>query len=418
MTPGGELGIAVDLGSSSINVSVLSLDSGEQVGSAVVSNPLLSEGPEVVSMLRSYVSSEPESQRLRQRLTQAVVLATRHACSSGATDLRKVKSAVVAGNSVTRGIFFGRTLDELTRPPYTLGDRGAILQGAGDPTIPGFPDVTWYSPPCIESFVGSDAVCVLLYALNRDDRVPLLVVDIGTNTEVSVCRDDCVWTASAASGPAFEGMAMECGMPATVGAIWRVRIPSASSPPLVDTIDGGLPQGLCGTGAVSLLGELRLHGIMNAEGSIVRSSSPRVSVVGGIVRYAVVESQQHGVYITQPDIRMLQLSKAAIAAAVLRVLDVSETQLSQVARVLLTGAFGLQLDLDAAYRIGLLPHMKDAVTVQVENAALRGAEMILTESGLRREAEEIVARARYVCLMDDMLFDEMVSALRRFDRIQ
>ncbi|MEM2142130.1 MAG: ASKHA domain-containing protein, partial [Candidatus Thorarchaeota archaeon] len=202
---------------------------------------------------------------------------------------------------------------------------------------------------------------------------------------------------------------IECGMPAADGAIHEVRL-SDDLRPEYSVIGGQRPLGLCGSGVVSLLSEMRRVGILNEGGSIDRSvRSDRIGTIGHSAVFYVVYPD---VYLSQLDIRMLQLSKAAVQAGILTLLNEAGYRCQDIRSTLITGAFGNALRIDDAIGIGMLPRL-DRV-VQRECAALDGATLMLIDDDARETADDLRRRSRHVSLRDNPVFEQLFEQSRVF----
>jgi uncharacterized 2Fe-2S/4Fe-4S cluster protein (DUF4445 family) len=242
-----------------------------------------------------------------------------------------------------------------------------------------------YGLPIIGSHVGADAAaCVLATGLFESDEVTALL-DIGTNTEVIVGNRHRVIAASCPAGPAFEGGGVTCGMPALEGAVERVRIRDDGE---VETrvIGGGKPEGLCGSGLVDLLSELRRTGGMNEQGRLADEQE----------RFVV--DAAHGLFFSESDINELAQAKGANAAGQRIAVDSYGIALTDLTRLDLAGGFARYLDVAAARRIGLIPDLPDDRIRQVGNAALEGAAIALRSVSRRRALENVVRRIEHVRL--------------------
>jgi uncharacterized 2Fe-2S/4Fe-4S cluster protein (DUF4445 family) len=251
--------------------------------------------------------------------------------------------------------------------------------------------------PLISSHVGADAAASLLaIEIAREER-RVLLMDLGTNTELILGSRHGILAASCPAGPAFEGGAVSCGMPALDGAVEGVRLDAGAA---VETrvIGGATPEGICGSGLVELLAELLRTGRMNERGRLVDGSD----------RFCV--DAENSLFLSERDISELAQAKAANAAGLEIVLKAAGVSLEQVDLFYLAGGFGRRLDADAARRIGLIPDLPDARIVQVGNAANEGASLALLSATRRAELESLVTTIEHVELQSDPgFFDAFVS---------
>jgi uncharacterized 2Fe-2S/4Fe-4S cluster protein (DUF4445 family) len=244
--------------------------------------------------------------------------------------------------------------------------------------------------PNVGGFVGGDHVTALL-ATEERWRGPgtSLVMDIGTNTEISLIHGGAISSASCPSGPALEGGHISCGMRAADGAIERVSV--AAGRIVVQTIGQRDPVGLCGSGVLDALAALRRLDIVSARGRIV-AQHPAVEEIDGL-RAALLAP---GVRLTQHDVRAVQLAKAAIRSGVELLLRDHAIGEQQIDRFIIAGAFGAYLDIASGIDIGLFPDLPADRFVQVGNAAGLGTRRMLTSLKARTRAAQIAGACRYV----------------------
>ena len=242
--------------------------------------------------------------------------------------------------------------------------------------------------PLVSGHVGADAAaCLLAIDLAREERLVALM-DIGTNTELIVGNRHRILAASCPAGPAFEGGAISCGMPALDGAIERIALGSSGA--VETTVIGDEPaEGICGSGLVDLLGELRRTEGMNVLGRLH----------GGDGRFTV--DQTRGLSLLESDISQLAQAKGANVAGLRIVLERYGVKGDDLERFYLAGGFARHIDVAAARRIGLIPDLPDEKIVQVGNAAIEGATIALLSRARRAELEALVTRIEHVELETD-----------------
>jgi uncharacterized 2Fe-2S/4Fe-4S cluster protein (DUF4445 family) len=244
--------------------------------------------------------------------------------------------------------------------------------------------------PNIGGFVGSDHVTALLATQEQwRDAKTTLVMDIGTNTEISLIHDGEIVSASCPSGPALEGGHISCGMRAAEGAIERIAV--AQGRIEVDVIGKCKPVGLCGSGVIDALAALREIGTIDEGGRIVSRHAHVVEVDGK--RVAALAPDVH---FTQQDVRAVQLAKAAIRTGIDLLLRERRLCEGDIAQVVIAGAFGAYINVASAIAIGLLPALPRERFMQVGNAAGRGIRLMLASRQARHEARQLARRCRYI----------------------
>ena len=206
-------------------------------------------------------------------------------------------------------------------------------------------------------------------------------------------------------------MAIQCGMGGEIGAINAVSLDSSNSRFILSTIGDVRPRGICGTGVVSLLAVLLEAGILLPRGSFNRSVSTDLvssdsDIVYCLLAKGSITNTGEDIILTQPDVRMLQQSKAAVRAAIDIALDASRTTPEEITEIFLTGIFGSDLQMNDVYRIGMFPAFPNAEIIQFKNGAVFGADMLLCKTA-RELVTELLTRINYIPLMDNRKFDEL-----------
>jgi len=251
-------------------------------------------------------------------------------------------------------------------------------------------------------------VAVLIASNFLDMNEIKMTIDVGTNTEISIITPRGIWIASAASGPAFESMATECGLSGENGAISEVRIDSTTYQPKLSVIGNDQPRGLCGTGAVSAMASLLDTDLFLPRGSLNRDIKTKwlildTDVPKYILAFGDTTATGKNIFIAQTDLRMLQQSKAAIRGAIELLLKRSGYSAKDITEIYLTGVFGSDLKIEDVYRIGMFPVFDNAKIIQVRNGAVRGAGLLLTPKN-RERVEKIVDEINYIELSAETEF--------------
>jgi uncharacterized 2Fe-2S/4Fe-4S cluster protein (DUF4445 family) len=404
MTKSRRCGISVDIGTTNITLHLTNLDSGALIKETTFRNPQSDYGDEIIS--RIDFARSPDNAKL---LTTIV----RQSISDGIAKLLQdsifyedtIDSVVVVGNTVMHHLYFGLSTSSLLKPPYRAEYKDSIATISSKVGLTLKNNPFCYSPPLVESFIGADAVAMMLLSGFLETESGLVSIDVGTNTEIAAIKDGNIWIASAASGPAFEGMSIECGTTGDEGAISKVCIDPFDFHPRYVTIGNRKAKGICGSGAVSAIASMLETGILLPRGSFDRSqNNPWLVTDEEITHYILAPSIETAtnshIILTQPDIRMLQQSKASIRSALSQVLQNTRLDSDEVSRLFLTGVFGTGLAVPDAVRIGLFPEMANAEVIQVKGGASMGADL-LHQQRYREYAKELVAKANYIELTDN-----------------
>ncbi len=394
------LGLAVDLGTTNVVGFLIDLESGARLASLGLENPQVAWGADLVSRINHAAGGRKHLDEL-QAAARTAIDALAHdlaqAVDGRAEDIRDV---AICGNTAMQHLALGLPVRQLGRAPFVGVLHEAIDIPARDLGLRLAPGACVHMAGNVGGFVGSDHVAALLATRHRwqGDGVSL-VMDIGTNTEISLVRGDAIVSASCPSGPALEGGHISCGMRAAEGAIERVTIEDGRL--RVATIADATPVGICGSGILDAIAVgLRLE-IIDRSGRI---RDGHTDVVSDGSRRAIALARD--VIVTQDDIRAVQLAKAAVRTGVDLLLERLDLKDQAIDRFILAGAFGAYIDLDSAIVAGLLPRLDRHKFAQVGNAAGVGITRMLASTHERRLAAEIAARCAYVELSTNPNFQK------------
>ncbi|MCX7175289.1 MAG: ASKHA domain-containing protein [Proteobacteria bacterium] len=384
------LGLAVDLGTTNIAAFLVDLENGRRVASLGIENPQSAWGADLISRINHAVRDSQAAQELRDAVVAAVNSLAHDLCQAIGVHPQRIVDAAICGNTAMQHLLLGLPVRQLGRAPFVAALRAGMDLKARDLGLAFCPGAWVHLAPGVGGFVGGDHVTALLATQDRwRDCRTSLVMDIGTNTEISLIHDGRILSASCPSGPALEGGHISCGMRAADGAIERVTIENGRI--AVQTIGGLDPVGLCGSGVLDALSALRRAGIVNARGRL-NDGHPDVIERDG-KRAAVLAPE---VYFTQDDVRAVQLAKAAIRTGVDLLLRDRGLQERNIERFIIAGAFGAYIDIASGIDIGLFPDLPAARFEQVGNAAGLGVRRMLTSLKARVKAAELAASCHYV----------------------
>lgn len=394
------LGAVVDIGTTTVAVSLIDLENGDELGSAGMLNVQYPWGADVMSRIASAaaegtaVLQRPIARQV-ERLIASLLVPLEGAALA---DLREV---AIVGNTTMMNALLGEDLTPLGQAPY----EGAVLGPASLPAselgMGLLTDAVCHIGPSASAFIGADVVAGVLAARLDEAEQPTLFVDLGTNGEIVLSVPGRpLLAASAAAGPALEGAGIERGMRAEGGAIERVWL--ADGDLALATVGGFPPVGICGSGVLDLLAVMLETGVLAADGRIsgevAGPLATRVAERDG-VRVFVVD-EHSGVALSQHDVRQLQLAKGAVRTAIDLVLAEAGLAPDAVTDVLVAGGFGLHVDGDALERIGMVPAGWGGRLTFLGNAAKEGGRRALVDSGVRRRAEGIAQSIRTLSLAE------------------
>jgi uncharacterized 2Fe-2S/4Fe-4S cluster protein (DUF4445 family) len=384
------LGIAMDLGTTTVVLRLVDLESGELIADTSFENPQRFAGSEVMSRI-AYDTEHPG--RLLMR-TLAGYLS--HAIEKFPVDPKTIYEMVVVGNSTMRDLFFRQSVYSIGQTPYRSiteiemaeGQRSttSLIQTGLRSLLPIHPKARVYGAPIISGHVGADAAaCMLAVDLAHEERL-VAVMDIGTNTELIVGNKHRILAASCPAGPAFEGGAIACGMPALDGAIESVAIADDETFRL-GVIGDVPPQGICGSGLVDLLSELLRTGRMNDMGRF-EDDIQRITLHRG-------EAFEEDIFLLESDVNELAQAKGANVAGLHTVFSSYGVDFNEIEVFYLAGGFGRHLNVEASKRIGLVPGLDSSKIVQAGNTAIEGATIALLSKSKRQELEDLVKKVEH-----------------------
>lgn len=409
------LGIAVDVGSTTIAGHLCDLATGEVLATGGTMNPQIRFGEDLMSRV-SYVMMNPGGEvELTSAVREALDTLVAELCEAADATRGELLEMVLVGNPIMHHLFLGYDPTPLGTAPFTLATEEAMDLSASDLDLDAHPAARAHVLPCIAGHVGADTAAVILATLPQEQAGVQLVVDVGTNAEIVLSGNGRVLAASSPTGPAFEGAQISSGQRATPGAIERVRIDPVTGEPRFRVIGSGVwsdepgfehavadtgVTGICGSGIIEVVAELWLAGLMDSDGVIGGAgtgTSPRIVADGRTYSYVLHDPGTHGgqqILVTQNDIRAVQLAKAALYAGVRLLMD--HLGVDRVDQIGLAGAFGSHIDTVRATVLGLIPDCDPDKVDSVGNAAGAGAAMALLSGTARVEIQDSVRRIEKV----------------------
>ena len=403
------LGLAIDLGSTTIAAHLCDLATGQVRASGGIMNPQIRFGEDLMSRV-SYSMMNPGGDReMTASVRVALDALARDLAVEADASADDILEAVIVCNPVMHHLLLGVDPVELGQSPFALATSDALRLDAAEL---GFSTVASgaraYVLPCIAGHVGADAAAVALAQAPDAEEETILIVDVGTNAEILLGNRDRLLACSSPTGPAFEGAQISAGQRAAPGAIERVRIDAETREPRIRVIgcelwsdEPGFAEavgpdgvtGICGSGIIEAVAEMRMAGIVDTKGLIgspAQVGTPRAEPSGRTHAYLLWEDGARRILVTQGDIRAIQLAKSALHAGARLLMD--EAGIDSVDRVTLAGAFGAHISPLHAMVLGMIPDAPLDRVTSAGNAAGHGARMALCDRGARRHVEALVRR--------------------------
>ncbi len=411
------LGLAVDLGTTTVVAYLLDLNSGNPLGVQSAVNPQVSHGADVISRIAVCAKERDGTSLLSGLIRECINTVARRACHEAGVEPGRILLSVIVGNPTMIQILMGINPMRLGRAPFVPVASGSLEFNARDVGLQFAPEAAVTFLPIKSGFFGADAVAAAL-ALEADrGREPTLVADLGTNGELILATPEVTLCCSTAAGPAFEGGHIRWGMRAASGAVDDVQVSHSDLQPHLSVIGGRRPLGLCGSGLVSVASSLLDAGAILPDGRFNPDRAGqwlRKGTNGLEYLLASKESTDTGqdLVLTRKDLSELQLAKAAVYAGARILMD--EAGVKHLSSVLLAGAFGNYLNEVDAFRIGMFPDVTGTEVRCVGNAAGTGAVMTLLNRSLAERAEKIASRMRYFDLARDPRFSAAFASGLRF----
>ncbi|MCY4585967.1 MAG: ASKHA domain-containing protein [Bryobacterales bacterium] len=382
-------GVAVDLGTTTVVAELVDLETGESNYLASFENPQRFGGSDV--MHRISYDSGPFHGELHNAVINTLNQELREMCRRLALRRQMIYEISVVGNSTMRELFFNLDVKSIGQRPYKspveheylAGDREttALVEDARKLRLWAHPRAKVYAAPLIASHVGADMAAALVAVNIELQSESVMIVDIGTNTEVVVAHEGRLMAASCPAGPAFEGGGIRYGMTAVDGAIETLHFNGDAQ---YETIGGGEPRGLCGSGLIDLLAELRRYERMSPKG-VFADKSQEISIV-----------PERGITFSREDASNLAQAKAANYCGQFIVMRKLGLQPSDIGKLYLAGGFANYVDVANAIEIGFLASVREERVVKTGNAALQGAKELLLSTSKRESLDRMVKRVEHV----------------------
>jgi len=410
-TSGSILGIVVDIGTTTLVASLVDLLDGKELGSVSRLNPQALRAQDVLSRIK-FAHTQDGLDVLCKDIIDQINEMVGVLCNKESIEARYIYEIVFSGNTCMLHLATGTDPTGLGKYPYTPNIRGGSSESAATHGI-GISDFgVIYLPPIVSSYVGADITSGILVSELYDRPGNVLFVDIGTNGEVVLSKNGKLASTSTAAGPAFEGMNISCGMRAENGAIEEFDIDESGAISYV-TIGNTGPVGICGSGLFDLVGELVNHGVLTKTGRFIRQDSTAISetlkqYIGtneGKTAFYITDK----VFLTQDDVRQVQLAKGAVRAGIEMLLDHSGITSDDLDEVLIAGSFGYHLRVESIINVGLLPKSISGRTSFLGNTSKTGGSRFLLDQSSRLSMLDVVANVDVIELANRDGFDRVFA---------
>jgi uncharacterized 2Fe-2S/4Fe-4S cluster protein (DUF4445 family) len=402
--------LAIDLGTTTLAASLINCRDGKRIAMNGSMNPQRQFGADVVSRLDAAVNSTATLQAMSNLIRAELRKLAAGLCQMTGIPWNSVQQVAIAGNPAMQHILLGLPLKSLAFPPYRPLYTSGTRCKTSDLEWDGNADI--YVLPMPGGFVGGDTVAFLYGQMNHGQgaRVPTLYLDMGTNGEIGLLSNGTIWATSAAAGPAFEGGNLACGMAALPGAISSVRIEEDRVK--LQIIGNVQPTGICGSAAIEAIAELlrcdiiEPGGRLRDPGEVPSNLASRLIEHNGSNTFVLYRDARHLIFLSQDDIRQVQLAKGAIRAGIEVLVERSRIQYEALHDVVLTGSFGAVLQPEWLKSIGIFDENMVHITRFTPEGALTGVEQALTFNDEFMAVEELASKFKVVPLSGTPLFEK------------
>ncbi len=410
------LGLAVDIGTTKVAGYLVDMASGTTLAIKGIMNPQIAYGEDVMARITYCTMHENGLDILQKAIIDALNDLARDLCvaagSNGEEETpdyqpSQIVESVMVGNTAMHHLLLGLPVEQLGLSPYVAAVTSPLDIKADEINLAFSTGATIHLLANIAGFVGADHLSMLLATDTHKKKGVVVSLDIGTNTEITLIANGRMISCSTASGPAFEGAHIRHGMRAAEGAIERVQI--VDNELAFQTIGNVAPIGLCGSGILDVIAQLKLCGAMNDKGAL-DEKHPLIrkgeKLLEALIATGEITGTDHDIVLSRGDINEVQMAKGAMRAGIELLLDAAGVTAADIDEFIIAGAFGSYISVEAAVGIGMFPDIPLDRFRQVGNAAGIGAKQALLSTTRRAEADVIGERVEYLELTVSEKFQE------------
>ena len=418
---GDVYGAAVDIGTTTTAVYLYSLTDGKLIGVSAEENPQRAYGADVITRINYTIENENGLNNLKRLILSLVFKLIKDLCEDNNINQNDVYGIVLTGNTVMQHIAAGFSPKNIAFTPFTAASlfdfdvtKDELLNGLDiSENININENAVIYFPPAFASYVGGD-IATGLIASDTDlcDNLRLFL-DIGTNGEIGLGDKNSFVFCATATGPAFEGAHIKLGMAGIKGAVNNIYL-DQSDQIICGTIGNIEPKGICGSGIIDAVALMIELGVIDETGRILendeeddmpekyRKFSENLCEIDGENSFVI--DKKHNIYITQKDIRAIQLAKAAVSAGIMTLLKYGGKSVDDIGELVLAGGFGAHINKKSACKIGLIPTELEDKIIVAGNTAGMGAAAVLLDHSATERISKISEISKYVELSGDAFF--------------
>lgn len=407
-------GIAVDIGTTTVVTELVDLRDGSILAQDSMINAQKQFGLDVLTRI-TYEYEHPETgiRELQSAIVTALDQMIRNMCHKADIKEHEIREMDVAANCTMLHMLLGADARPIGRAPYQPVFLEARTCRAGEIGLQCAKDAVLYCLPSVSSYIGADIVAGAYVCGLQKEKGNVLFIDIGTNGEIVLASGGRLLCCSCAAGPALEGMNITCGMRAAEGAVEDIRITDQGNQ--ISVIGEGTPEGLCGSGILAAVKELLKAKMIKKTGAFIKKDSlqpedyryPLIRMNGTKREFLICEKPE--VYVTQGDIRQVQLAKGAILSGFLALLNKVGISMEELEKVLIAGQFGAHLPAESLVGTGILPESVKEKIHYIGNSSKTGAYMTLMAEDIKKEVEELAQKMEYMELAETENYERLFT---------
>lgn len=402
-------GLAIDIGTTTLVVTLFCLETGRQLSTAASINPQTRFGHDVVSRIQMGSTRQglaELTEAVRKELNQLIT----RICRESKTEPDQIVDVVIGGNTTMLELAAAINPSPLGHLPFLVEIKSGAAHTADRFGLNMNAAGRVYIPPIVHAFIGSDITAGVLACGCLEKSEPTLFVDIGTNGEMGLSSGDRFIAASTAAGPAFEGMGVYCGIRAVPGAVESAYYDGEEI--VFKTIDGKPARGVCGSGIIDTVAALLRAKVLDSSGRMKKPSeagdvdpliAQKLQLLDGNPVFQIAEN----VYFSQADVRQIQLAKGAVRTGIDMLLAEAGVTPEDLDEVILAGAFGYHLRPESLATIGLIPGRLARKVRFAGNTAKTGAAMLLLNKSSRAYLEKTVLKIEHLALAERESFQDL-----------
>ena len=410
-----QYGIACDVGTTTVALNLVDLNSGKTLANRTAYNDQIRCGADIISRI-IYAQKPGHLEELNHLVIGTVNRLLDSALSASDISREKVTGAVFSGNATMTHLLLGIDPKNIRLEPYVPAVKSVPLHSAGELGIHIHPEAVVYFTPAVGSYVGGDITSGVLCTRLKGKRHGVeLFIDVGTNGELVVMGEDWMIGCACSAGPAFEGVGIDCGMRASVGAIEGISINTTSGDITYKVIGGEKPRGICGSGIIELVAELFKHRVLDRNGKFTDTVFQdhirrKENLTDFLIANASHTSTGKDIYLSEKDIANVMRAKAAIYSACALLLKNVGLVVNDIVKFYVAGGFGSHLNFKHAITIGMFPDIDLGKFDYLGNTSLMGAQLALLSEKYREELSEIAKGVTYIDLSSEPHYMDMYTA--------